>query len=236
MLRIRCFIFYILYNATGCWFGVTGWLIGWLPYSIRYRYIVLWNHVAVWLARVLVNMHVQLVGAENIPDMPCVVMSKHQSQFETFYLQTLFQPLNTILKKELLSIPFFGWGLARLEPIAIDRSNPKQALRQIQQEGLDRLKKERNVLIFPEGTRIPYGEKGNYARSGANLAIAAGVPVLPVAHNAGKLWPADQFMKTPGIITFSIGPLISSQGRNSRELTDEVEQWIERECERIRQS
>jgi len=233
MLRLRCLIFFILYNATGCWFGVTGWLIGWLPYNVRYRYIIFWNHVAVWLAHVIVNMRVELVGAENIPDQPCVIMAKHQSQFETFYLQTIFQPLNTILKKELLSIPFFGWGLAKLEPIAIDRSNPKQALRLIQREGLDRLKKRRKVLIFPEGTRIPFGKKGNYARSGANLAIAAGVPVLPVAHNTGKFWPEDRFLKTPGVITFSVGAPIESAGKDSKALTKEVELWIESECTRL---
>lgn len=233
MLKIRCLLFVIAYNASGFWFGLTGWMIGWLPYSKRYPYIVLWNSSAVWLARVLVGIQVQLEGRENIPSGPCVVMAKHQSQFETFYLQTLLQPLCTILKKELLDIPFFGWGLAKLEPIGIDRSSPKRALKDIQRIGLERLHCCRNILVFPEGTRIPYGEKGKYARSGANLAITADVPVLPIAHNAGKLWPADQFLKTPGVVTFSIGPPIAVDGKSSKHLTAEVEAWIEAECVRL---
>jgi 1-acyl-sn-glycerol-3-phosphate acyltransferase len=227
---LRCALFSILYNAAGFWFGLTGWLLGWLPYKPRAYYIRQWNFFALFLAKHLVGVKVELRGGEHIPDSPCVIMSKHQSQWETFYLQTIFPMMCTILKKELLDIPFFGWGLRKLEPIAIDRSNPKQALRAIQKTGLQRVQQGRSVLIFPEGTRIPYGQKGNYARSGSSLAIEAQIPVLPIAHNAGYCWPSDKFVKRRGTITISIGKPIESEGKTSRELTEQVERWIETEC------
>lgn len=233
MLVVRCILFYFLYNAAGFWFGITGSLIGWMPYRPRSAYIRSWNFCALFFARVLLNIRVDLQGKEHIPDEPCVIMAKHQSQWETFYLQTLFPYLCTILKKELLDIPFFGWGLKNLEPIAIDRSDPKQALKAIQRVGEQRIAQGRKVLIFPEGTRIPYGQRGKYARSGASLAIASEVDVLPIAHNAGACWPADGFIKYPGTITVSIGRPISVKNKTARELTAEVEQWIETECERL---
>jgi len=231
--KMRCALFHFLYNAAGFWFGLTGWLLGWLPYKPRAKYIRQWNFFALFLAKHLVGVKVELRGAENIPDFPCVIMSKHQSQWETFYLQTVFPMMCTILKKELLEIPFFGWGLRKLEPIAIDRSNPKQALRAIQKTGLQRLAQGRSVLIFPEGTRMPFGEKGNYARSGASLAVEARVPILPIAHNAGYCWPSDEFLKKRGTIIVSMGPLINAEGKTSREVTQEVERWIENECGRL---
>lgn len=233
MLALRCALFYFLYNATGFWYGLSGAMIGWMPYHRRSGYIRTWNFCAVFFAQKLVGIRINLIGKDNIPDTPCIIMSKHQSQLETFYLQTLFTSLCTILKKELLRIPFFGQGLKNLEPIAIDRSKPRQALKEIQSEGLKRLSQGRKILIFPEGTRTPYGVKGSYARSGANLAIGGDVPILPVAHNFGLCWPAGKFLKKPGTITMSLGPLISSAGKTSKQLTSEVEAWIEAECERL---
>lgn len=232
-LVLRCVLFYVLYNGTGFWYGLTGWMIGWLPFEKRARYIRGWNFCSMFFTRWLLGIKVKMQGGENIPEGVCVVMSKHSSQWETFYLQTIFPILCTVLKKELLEIPFFGWGLNKLEPIAIDRSNPKQALKDIQRVGLERLQQGRKVLIFPEGTRVPVGQSKKYARSGASLAIAGDVPVLPIAHNAGRHWPADGFIKTSGTITISIGPLISSEGKTSKALTDEVEQWIETETSRL---
>jgi 1-acyl-sn-glycerol-3-phosphate acyltransferase len=158
-------------------------------------------------------------------------MSKHQSQWETFYLQTLFNPLCTILKKELLLLPFFGWGLRVMEPIAIDRSSKRGALRTVQKTGLLRLQAGRSVLVFPEGTRTPPGEKQPYARSGAHLAMAAGVPILPVAHNAGLRWPPGKLLKYPGTVTVVIGEPIETVDlgnlQDEKLLTAKVEAWIE---------
>ena len=235
MLKLRCFLFYIVYLGSGFWFGLSGFIVGLIfPYSIAAKYIVRWNHLTLFFARHLLKINVELLGRENLPDYPCVIMSKHQSQFETFFLQTLFaKPLCTILKIELLRIPFFGWGLAKLQPIAIDRSKPKEALQQVLSEGIKKVQQGRSILIFPEGTRVSPGQSKRYAKGGAELAIAANVNIVPIAHNAGHFWPADEFIKHSGTITFSIGAPISSQGKSPVELINEVQEWVESESARL---
>lgn len=223
-LKDKCFYFF--YFLSVIWFGLTGSLFFWLPYRFRVSYISLWNRFIVGLARIFIGVKVNVIGRENIPSTPCVIMCKHQSEWETFYLQTIFPHLCTILKKELLSIPFFGWALRQMEPIAIDRSSPKEALRKVQETGLKRLKQNRSVLIFPEGTRVKPGERGRYARSGANLAIASESMILPIAHNAGVYWQNKQ-KKQAGTITFVIGSPICSTNKSAKQLINEVENWIE---------
>ena len=130
-------------------------------------------------------------------------------------------------------MPFFGWALRMMNAIAIDRSNPREALRQTLDKGLQRLSSGYSLLIFPEGTRIPHGQKGNYARSGAQIAIKGNAPVLPIAHNAGAVWPGKSFLIKPGTVTLVVGDLIESEGKNSKELMAEVEAWIEARCQEI---
>ena len=182
-------------------------------------------------------MRYEVVGREHIPKSSSsfVVLSKHQSTWETFYLQALFFPSATILKRELLRIPFFGWGLRLLRPIPIDRSNPRQALRQVKEGGLIRLQQGLNLILFPEGTRMPPGESGKYARSGADIAREADVSIIPVAVNAGRCWPSGQWVKKPGLVTVSIGAPITPNDRDSRDLILEVEQWIEGQLKSIEQ-
>jgi 1-acyl-sn-glycerol-3-phosphate acyltransferase len=202
-----------------------------LPLAWRFRYMRLWNISVVWLAWCICGVKFRLHGREHLAaltNQPCVILAKHQSQWETFYLLALFSPVTIVLKKELLKIPFFGWGLKILEPIAIDRTNPRESLRMIAEQGKARLAQGLNVLVFPEGTRIPFGEIGKYTRSGADAAIASCVPVLPLAHNAGKYWPAKKFLKLPGTIDVFIGePIATSEKTSSRELTEQVKTWIE---------
>ena len=229
---VRTVIFYIGYIAVTGWYSITGLLFcSWLPKPIRTPYLVTWNRwILIWL-RWSCGIRYQVEG--DIPPGNYVVLSKHQSQWETFYLQYAFFPVDVVLKRELLNLPFFGWALRLMEPIAIDRSNPKAALRYIQEEGVRRLAQGSRVLIFPEGTRIAPGQKGKYARSGANVAITAGAPVVPVAHNAGECWPARKFLKKPGLITVVIGAPIPSEGLDSKSLTAQVEQWIEAQQARL---
>ena len=226
MLFLKDKCFYFFYYLSVFWFGLTGSLIFWLPYRFRFFYISLWNRFIVALAGFFIDVRVNVIGQENIPSIPCVIMCKHQSEWETFYLQTIFPQLCTILKKELLSIPFFGWALKQMEPIAIDRSSPKDALRKVQAIGMKRLEQGRSVLIFPEGTRVKPGERGRYARSGANLAIASESMILPIAHNAGVHWQNKQ-KKKAGIITFVIGKPIPTADKSAKQLINEVETWIE---------
>lgn len=223
---VRTVSFYLGYIVLTGWFTITGLLFfSFLPLSIRGRYLITWNKwILVWL-RISCGVRYRIVG--DIPEGHYVVMSKHQSQWETFYLQYAFFPVGVVLKRELLNMPFFGWALRLMEPIAIDRGNPKAALRHLQEEGVKRLQQGRRVLIFPEGTRTPPGQRGSYARSGANIAITAGAAIVPVAHNAGEYWPARKFLKTPGTITVVIGEPIPSDNTNSRELTHAVSHWIE---------
>lgn len=228
MLYLRSLIFVIGHNITGMLAGLVAVII-WpiLPYSLRWRIVTLWNRFTlVWL-RFCCGVKLNIVGEVDKSAYPCVVMSNHQSTWETMFLQYYFGPVSTILKKELLRIPFFGWGLASLRPIAIDRSNPIQALKDVKTKGLLRLKQGNNLLVFPEGTRVPLGQKGNYARSGADIACSAGVPVIPIAHNGAECWPNKSLIKYPGTITVVIGAPINTEGRDRKELTESVKTWIE---------
>ncbi|MGV6806380.1 MAG: lysophospholipid acyltransferase family protein [bacterium] len=197
-----------------------------VPTRPHQRIVTLGNAFIVLWLRVTCGVRVNLVGAENLPDSPAVVLSNHESTWETFYLQRLLAPVSTTLKKELLRIPFFGWGLYFMRPIAIDRGNPRAALRQVLETGKQRIAEGNNVLIYPEGTRHGGGKK-QFARSGAAIAVESGVPVIPVAHNAGDHWPGRTFIKRPGTITVVVGTPIFNPGQDSRSVTSEVQQWIE---------
>ena len=199
----------------------------------RYRIITGWSRLIIASARTICGIRYRLVGAENIPDKPCIVMSKHQSAWETLAFQIIFPPQVLVVKKELLRIPFFGWGLAMLSPIAIDRSAATRALKQIEEQGIERLKQGFWVIIFPEGTRMKPGTKGTYQPGGAWLAIHSDAIVLPVALNSGEFWGRKAFLKRPGTITVSIGRPIRPAGMKADELNASVETWIEQETARI---
>lgn len=181
----------------------------------------------IWSARWICGLRFEIIGAENLPASPYVALSKHQSQWETYFLQYYLAPVAIVLKRELLNVPFFGWGLRLTNPIAIDRSNPKQALKQTLEQGKAHLEDNISILIFPEGTRTQADTSAKYARGGANIAVASGVPVVPIALNAGEFWPADTLLKYPGKITLSIGKPIESTAKTSREITEEARVWIE---------
>ncbi|MCH6584233.1 MAG: 1-acyl-sn-glycerol-3-phosphate acyltransferase [Proteobacteria bacterium] len=199
----------------------------------RYRVTSGWAHIMLFLTRVICGVRYRVLGMENIPKTPSIVLSKHQSAWETLAFQQIFPPQVWVLKKELLRIPFFGWGLAMTSPIAINRSSGKAALKQIVQQGKDRLKQGLWIVIFPEGTRVAPGKKGKYGIGGAWLATHTGVSVVPVAHNAGELWGKNSFIKRSGTITVSIGAPIDPAGMKANELNARVEAWIELEVARI---
>jgi len=230
-LALRALLFYVGYALLVIFFSVTGVVfLSFAPYRLRSNYIFLWNRCTVIWAKITCGLKFEVIGEENLPqDRAYVALAKHQSQWETFFLQYFLAPAKIVLKKELLSIPVFGWGLKLTDPIAIDRSSPKKALKQMQQQGTESIKNNISVLIFPEGTRTPTGQVGKYARGGANIAIGSGAPVVPIAVNAGLFWPADKFLKYPGTITVVIGKPIESADMNSRELTEQTQQWIENE-------
>ncbi len=201
-------------------------IVGFLPFRYRQLCVTTGNRLLISWLRITCGVKVKLVGLENIPEDACVVLSNHQSTWETFFLQYFFVPASVILKRELLWIPFFGWGLYFMRAIAIKRSNPAGAIRQVLKQGKQRLSQGINVVIFPEGTRIRTEQVGSFMTSGAALAKAAGVQILPVRHNAGLCWPAGSWLKKPGTITLSIGPPIDTSEGNPRELTEQARQWI----------
>jgi 1-acyl-sn-glycerol-3-phosphate acyltransferase len=204
-----------------------------LPPHRRYQVTYGWTRLMLFLLRVVCGLHYRVIGAENIPNQPSVILSKHQSAWETFALQQIFPPQVWVLKKELLRIPFFGWGLAMTSPIAIDRSSGKAALQQIVEQGKDRLRQNFWIVIFPEGTRISPGQTGKYHIGGAWLATHTGALVVPVAHNAGEFWGKNSFIKYPGMITVSIGKPIDPTGMEPGELNAQLRAWIEAEVARI---
>ena len=204
-----------------------------LPIKLRYVIISSWYTVFLAFCRIVLGLHYQVIGRENIPPVPAVILSKHQSAWETVSLQAIFPPLVFVMKKSLLMIPFLGWGLAAARMISIDRSAGKDALRQVIQQGRERLNSGFSVAIFPEGTRIAPGQTRRFKPGGAQLAVSTGAPVVPVAHNAGEFWAKNAFVKKPGGITVSIGPAIDPKGKTAEEITALVEQWIESEMRRI---
>jgi 1-acyl-sn-glycerol-3-phosphate acyltransferase len=214
-------------------FSLIALLIFPLPPVTRYRIISGWaRSMLVWL-KFTCGLKYRVLGAENIPQSTVVILAKHQSAWETMAFQAIFPPVCWVLKRELLRIPFFGWGLAMTSPVAIDRTAGREALKQLIEQGKQRLSQGFNVVVFPEGTRVKPGTKGRYNVGGASLAVHADVPVIPVAHNAGEFWGKNAFLKRPGTITLSIGPAIPSQGKKTSELNQEVERWIETEMQRI---
>ena len=205
-----------------------------LPPLVRYRVISAWSRFMVCSAKHLCGLTYRVTGAEHIPGEPCIIVAKHESAWETLAFQKIFPPQVWVVKRELLWIPFFGWGLAMTSPIAIDRKAGRRALKQMIDQGRDRLRRGFFIVIFPEGTRSAPGVRGVYRTGGARLALETGAPILPVAHNAGTYWPRKAFVKRPGTITVSIGPIVHADGRNAAELMQNIEQWIENETQRIR--
>jgi 1-acyl-sn-glycerol-3-phosphate acyltransferase len=198
-----------------------------LPLSSRYRLLNLYNHFTTAWFRWTCGVRYRVSGTEHLPEGPCVILANHQCEWETIYLQILKPPVCTVLKQELLRIPLFGWGLRLLHPIALDRSKPARAMRQVLTQGVQRLNEGLSVLIFPEGTRVAPGERRRYNKSGTVIACRAGVPVVPVAHNAGERWPGRHWVKNPGLLSVVVGEPIATEGRTPEEVLVEVEAWIE---------
>ena len=197
------------------------------PPQVRWRAISGWSRIVMWMARAVLGIRYRVEGLERLPGGPAVILSKHQSAWETIAFQRIFPPHVHVLKRELLWIPFFGWGLALMSPIAIDRSRGVAALRSIARRGRERLAQGFWVIVFPEGTRVAPGQRRPYQLGGAWLAAASGAPVVPVAHNAGLVWPRNAFIKRPGTVTVRIGPPIETDNRDPKDINTLAEKWIE---------
>lgn len=233
MLAIRSFLFYLGMGIAT--FLIIFVALASLPfkYETRYRMIITWTRFNLWWLTVTCNIRCNVIGRENIPEKPGIIMCKHQSALETLQLQPIFIPQVFILKRELTWIPFYGWALAALNPIAIDRGSMIKAMKQVITQGCERLKQNSWVVIYPEGTRIAPGERGKYQPGGGMLAEKSGAMITPVAHNAGYLWPKNSFIKKPGTYTLVIGEPIDPAGKKPNVIMKEVEDWIESTIETL---
>jgi 1-acyl-sn-glycerol-3-phosphate acyltransferase len=203
-----------------------------LPARMRYRIVTSWSHIVIALARTVCGIRYRVDGRAPAGG-PYIVLAKHQSAWETLAFQVLLPPQVLVLKRGLLWVPFFGWGLATLSPITVKRGAPSQTLRRLLEQGKDRLAQGFWIVIFPEGTRVPPGQRVPFQGGGAWLACRTGIAVVPVAHNAGELWGRNSFLKYPGTVTVSIGEPIDCAGMKSDALNARVATWIESEMTRI---
>lgn len=233
MQFIRSTIYFIVMVTTGALYGLMSSITFLIPFNTRFKFISQWARFNIWALKKICGLGYEIKGKENIPNEASIILAKHQSTWETLATQIIFPPQTWVLKKSLLNIPFFGWGLRATEPVAIDRSKKRKAMEQILEQGKDRLDKGRWIIIFPEGTRIAPGKKGKYKLGGARLAVHSGRKVVPVAHNAGEFWARHNFTKKPGTITISILPPIDPAGLTVEELGNRVENAIETEMKQI---
>jgi 1-acyl-sn-glycerol-3-phosphate acyltransferase len=224
---LRSVLFYVGLAAATLLFVPLCLIIRPLPFVTRFRVVSRWSAFNLWWLRITCGLSHVVEGLENIPDEPCVILCKHQSAWETLALQMIFPAQVWVLKRELLRIPIYGWGLATMEPIAIDRAAGMKSLKFIATEGKRWLDRGVWVVVFPEGTRVPPGERRRYQAGGGLLAVESGRKVVPVAHNSGWFWPRNSLRKKPGVITMRIGPPIDGAGREADEVTRLAEEWIE---------
>jgi len=224
--KLRNLLFDVLVAIVTVPFGIVLAVAGFaLPLKLRFWLVRCWRRCFTFFERYILGIRVEVIGAENIPKEACIVISNHQSAWETVGLQTLFYPCVFVLKEELLKIPFFGWGLSAVKMIAIDRESSKKALKKVTDQGIDRIQSGISVVVFPEGTRADADTLLPFQIGGAYLASKCNAPVVPVAHNAGRIWPSGASIKGPGVIRVVIGEPIMP-GLRAQELNDRIEAWI----------
>lgn len=234
LLALRASVFLVFQAITVVPVAIGCLLCAPLPLHMRYRFTVTWPRMVIWGARTILGIRYRVIGNEHLPDAPAIVLSKHQSTWETLFYPTMMpRELCYVFKRELLFIPFFGWGIWLLDMIHIDRRRGIDAFEQVVRQGREKLANGRWLIMFPEGTRTRVGSKGRYKTGGPRFAVRSGALAVPVAVNSGECWPRKAFLKRPGLITVSIGPAISPEGLTSEQLGQKVEAWIEAEMRRI---
>ena len=231
----RAAFFYLGYIVSTVVWGSLSVAIAWaMPPKARFLFVIgAWTRFVLWWLAVTCGIRTHVTGREHLPDEPCILLVKHQSTWDTLFVQTLLHPQTTLIKRELLWIPFFGWAFLLLKPIAINRHARIDAFRQLMKVGADRLKAGFSMTLFPEGTRMPWGKQGRFQPGGAALASATGAPVLVVAHDGGRYWPAHQFIKNPGTIEVRISPRIDAKGEKPIKINNLAEQWLRLEMSEL---
>ena len=232
---IRSCVFYLVSTPSILGGGIFLMpLIFFMPQKARWFCLTRLLSLVVWQVKLFCGVKYKLEGLDHIPNEPYVALSKHQSPWETFFLFIKLSPVSMVMKRSLLKMPSFGWGIAMTKPIPIDRSQPKQAMKQLLSVGRSRLHDDKQaVLIFPEGTRVPYGQSKNFARGGASLAKQANVPVVFIAHNAGKFWPSGKFIKWRGTVEVKISEPIDTSLLSAKEINSMAQDWIDTQMKSI---
>ena len=230
MIFVRSLLYFVAMVISVIVFGLTIAVLGRFVHGDFIDVVATnWGKFYLWLLRVICGLRYEIQGLENLPPSdPIIIMSKHQSAWETISLRGIFRPQQSwVLKKELMQLPFFGWALGFAKSIPIDRAAGRRAIFEVVKQGIERLNEGRYVIIFPEGTRTDPGQRKKYGVGGGVLAERSGVPVIPVAHNAGVFWRRRGVKKYPGKIQVIIGPAIPSRGKKASQIMREVEDWIE---------
>jgi len=226
---VRALAFYVGYALITMLWASLSLLFAWmLPYAARFQFVIGgWTRLILAWLRACCGIRTAVEGRENIPAKPCIVFVKHESTWETIFVQTLFAPQATLIKRELLLIPFFGWAFSLLKPIAIDRGDARRALRALIKAGRARLEQGIWVVLFPEGTRVPVGETRAFQVGGAALAAQSEAQVIVVAHDAGNVWPAHRLIKRSGVVHVKISPPITTAGMRAKDINAAARAWME---------
>lgn len=223
---IRTLIFYLCWLIFTVIYSTLSLFTFCLPFRIRYKFITFYSIFVIEMVQKLCGLKYEIHGLDKLPAHPCIVLSNHQSTWETLAFQKIFPPQTWVVKKQLLYIPFFGWAFALLKPIAIDRNKRNAAMEQLLQQGTAQLQEGRWLIIFPEGTRTEPRQQKKFSKGGALLAEKTKVPVLPVAHNAGDFWGKHAFIIKPGKIRVNIGTLIDTHTLTANEINQLTQTWI----------
>ncbi len=235
LLYIRATLFYAGFYPVTFIYAAFCILVGWaLPFKARFKLFTVANFFYMFWLRVCCGLKFRVEGREYLhQSRSYVLVANHSSEWETLFLQTLIRPQSAVLKKELLSIPFFGWALGMLQPIALDRSKRRGALKQLLTQGKKRLQDDINVVIFPQGTRVENGKLGKFNKGGAMLAASDKAPIIPLVHDAGLFWPSKSYVKYPGTITVRIGQPVDTTELSVDEIHDASAGWIERQMQEM---
>ena len=234
VLFIRSLLFWFGFIINVVVFGLLIVFFFFTPSSFRLKIARLWSHANNFLLKIFCGIDFKVEGKENLKKVEtAIILSKHQSTWETLALHSFTPYVRWVFKRELMRIPIFGWALALTDPIAINRGAGRVAIKQLIDEGTKKLNDGKWMVLFPEGTRTQPGKTQKYKIGGALLAEKSGYPVIPIAHNAGEFWPRHSFIKWPGTISVVIGPAIETKGRSAAEINKEVFEWIERTMKEI---
>ncbi len=225
MLLLRSLLYFVGSIISLILISFSGLLLIFASYSTRQKYLSQWAIFCMWWLKITLNIKTNVIGRENIINSSCIIISNHQSTWETLAFQTIFPAHTWVLKRELLWLPVFGWSLALLNPIIINRGEKLNAIKKVIKQGADRLEKGISIVIYPEGTRQPYKKLGVYQNGGSAIAKKTGYSIVPVYHNAGKIWPKGSFIKKSGVITVVIGEAISQSNLKPSEVTENIRQW-----------